>query len=194
MPNVDSCVVTETACLVFASSRCLVLIHIPGEQKKSPLRISWTALARTRLATKKIEFCRKQAARDKIQYFWVDTCCIDKANHAELSEAITSMFRWYRDAVKCYVYLSDVSTSTRDNTGQTEQAWQSTFRISRWFTRGWTLQELLAPRYVEFFSREGKLLGDKQTLEGLVHEITDIPIAALQGTPLTEFPIDQRLL
>jgi hypothetical protein len=104
------------------------------------------------------------------------------------------MFRWYRDAVKCYVYLSDVATRTRDDSGETEQAWQSAFRISRWFTRGWTLQELLAPSCVEFFSREERLLGDKKTLHELIHEITDIPIAALQGTLLARFSVNERLL
>lgn len=104
------------------------------------------------------------------------------------------MFRWYRDAVKCYVYLSDVTTYKRNHNGQIEQAWQSAFRTSRWFRRGWTLQELLAPKYVEFFSQEEKLLGDKKTLKELIHEITDIPIAALQGAPLAGFPINDRLL
>ncbi|KAH8598497.1 heterokaryon incompatibility protein-domain-containing protein [Bisporella sp. PMI_857] len=56
----------------------------------------------------KIQFCGEQAARDGLRYFWVDTCCIDKSNNNELSEAINSMFRWYREATKCYVYLSDV--------------------------------------------------------------------------------------
>src|ERR1700744_2108755 len=81
----------------------------------------------------KIQFCGEQARKDGLQYFWVDTCCIDKANHAELSEAIASMFRWYRDAGKCYVYLSDVEVHNDDNP-QTQQAWESEFRNSRWFT------------------------------------------------------------
>jgi hypothetical protein len=63
---------------------------------------------------KKIEFCGQQAARDAIKYFWVDTCCIDKSNHVELSEAINSVFRWYQTATKCYVYLSDVLASKFD--------------------------------------------------------------------------------
>jgi hypothetical protein len=141
----------------------------------------------------KLQFCENQARKDKIDYFWVDTCCINKANHGELPEAITSMFRWYRDAIKCYVYLSDVTTDKRDHNGENEQEWQSAFRNSRWFRRGWTLQELLAPKHLEFFSREEKLLGDKKTLEEIVHEITDIPIAALQGAPLAGFSVDERL-
>ena len=56
----------------------------------------------------KIRFCGKQAGKDGLQLFWVDTCCIDKSSSAELLEAINSMFRWYHNAAKCYVYLSDV--------------------------------------------------------------------------------------
>jgi hypothetical protein len=103
------------------------------------------------------------------------------------------MFRWYRNAVKCYVYLSDVPTRTRNDNGENEQAWQSAFWNSRWFIRGWTLQEHLAPRCVEFFSQDKELLGDKKTLEELIHKITDIPVTALQNTPLIGFPVNERL-
>jgi hypothetical protein len=122
----------------------------------------------------------------------VDRFCINKANHTELSEAIASMFRWYRGAAKCYVYLSDVSVRNNDN-NRTKRTWKSDFRRSRWFTRGWTLQELIAPASVEFFSREGERLGNKNTLEGQIHEITQIPIAALRGTPLSYFIVDERM-
>ncbi|KIW99858.1 uncharacterized protein Z518_10786 [Rhinocladiella mackenziei CBS 650.93] len=141
----------------------------------------------------KIQFCGQQARRDGLRYFWVDTCCIDKANYPELSESIFSMFRWYRDAAKCYVYLSDVSAGKSDKNGQTQRSWESAFRNSRWFTRGWTLQELLAPESAEFFSQEGELLGNKRILKQQIHEITGIPIAALSGAPLSEFGVDERL-
>jgi Heterokaryon incompatibility protein (HET) len=102
----------------------------------------------------KIRFCGERAATDDLEYFWVDTCCIDKDNKAELSQAIRSMFRWYRNATRCYVYLSDVSTRKRKRGDEdTQSMWEQAFRESKWFTRGWTLQELLAPRSVEFFSR-----------------------------------------
>jgi hypothetical protein len=142
----------------------------------------------------KIRFCEEQARRDGLQYFWVDTCCIDKSNNTELAEAINSMFRWYRNAAKCYVYLSDVSRSVLhaiDNFSQLP--WETAFRTSRWFTRGWTLQELIALTSVEFLSREGKRLGDKRTLERQVHEITGIAVSALQGAPLSQFRVDERL-
>ena len=104
---------------------------------------------------RKIEFCAEQAWKDGLQYFWIDTCCINKADHAELSEAINSMFRWYQTATKCYVYLSDISiTKWKVIDNVSKLSWEPTFQGSRWFTRGWTLQELLAPTSVEFFSKE----------------------------------------
>jgi hypothetical protein len=140
----------------------------------------------------KIRFCGEQARKDNLQYFWVDTCCIDKTSHTELSEAIASMFRWYRNAAKCYVYLSDVTVHTHGG-NRTKRAWESAFRKSRWFTRGWTLQELIASKSVEFFSREGERLGDKTTLERQIHETTQIPIAALRGTTLSDFSVNERM-
>jgi hypothetical protein len=151
--------------------------------------------SKSKIGYDKIRFCGQQTERDGLQYFWVDTCCIDKLNHVELQEAINSMFRWYQKAAKCYVYLSDVATAKRRaNDEHFEYIWESAFRESRWFTRGWTLQELLAPRSVEFFSREGKQLGDKRTLERTIHEITGIAIPAIRGTLLYEFGIEERLL
>jgi hypothetical protein len=142
----------------------------------------------------KIRFCAQQAHRDGLRYFWVDTCCIDKSNHVELQNAINSMFRWYQEAVKCYVYLTDVSFKKRRADYElVEFAWEPAFRESRWFTRGWTLQELLAPRNVEFFSREGNLLGDKGTLQQQIREITGIPVHALQGVSLGEFSVEERM-
>jgi hypothetical protein len=140
----------------------------------------------------KLEFCVEQARKDQLEYFWVDTCCINKANHTELSEAITSMFRWYQNAAKCYVYLSDVSTPSNSGS-QSQSEWDTKFRQSKWFTRGWTLQELLAPRSVEFFSQGQQVLGTKQTLEQIIHEITGIPQRALQRVPTSQFTVDERL-
>jgi hypothetical protein len=148
---------------------------------------------KTKAGYRKLRFCAQQAARDGLQHFWVDTCCIDKANNTELSEAINSMFRWYSKAAKCYVYLSDVLTDDHDQSNPSLQSWQPTFRNSRWFTRGWTLQELLAPSSVEFFCSKGNRLGDKRSLEQQIHEITGIAIQALQGTHLSEFSVDERM-
>jgi hypothetical protein len=143
---------------------------------------------------KKIRFCVEQAHRDDLQYSWVDTCCIDKSNNSELSEAINSMFSWYQKAAICYVYLADVSRPTSDaNDEPNQSAWQLEFCKSPWFTRGWTLQELLAPASVEFFSKEGKKLGNKTSLERQISEVTGIPAKALRGNSLHDFSISERI-
>ncbi|KAJ6275240.1 WD40-repeat-containing domain protein [Bipolaris maydis] len=142
----------------------------------------------------KIRFCGQQAQRDNLRYFWVDTCCIDKTDKAELSHAIRSMFRWYQNTSRCYVYLPDVSTGSWEfGDMSAESTWEPAFRLSRWFTRGWTLQELLAPSTVEFFSQEGTLLGDKMSLKSLINKITGIPCEAFDGAALSQFSIDERL-
>jgi hypothetical protein len=141
----------------------------------------------------KIQFCGEQARRDGLQSFWVDTCCIDKSNSTELADAINSMFRWYRDATKCYVYLSDVSRPRTDSADGSNEAWVSTFRKSEWFTRGWTLQELIAPASVDFFCKDRELLGDKVSLERHICEVTGIPASALRGSPLSNFSVAERM-
>ncbi|KAF2022778.1 NACHT-domain-containing protein [Setomelanomma holmii] len=128
---------------------------------------------------KKILFCGRQARYDGLQYFWVNTCCINKKDKAELAFAIRSMFCWYRNAAGCYAYLSDV--------------WEPAFRSSRWFTRGWTLQELLAPATVEFFSQEEESLGSKTSLQAMIREITSIPSEVLRGAPLSKCSVNERL-
>jgi tetratricopeptide (TPR) repeat protein len=140
---------------------------------------------------RKLAFCAKQAAQDKLQYFWIDTCCIDRWNNSERSKAINSMFQWYKNATRCYVFLPDVSVSTATEPVQRSD-WETSFRASAWFTRGWTLQELLAPASVEFFSCEGHGLGDKASLDQLLHDITSIPLAALRNCPLDQFSTSER--
>ncbi|KAH8669663.1 hypothetical protein BGZ60DRAFT_564114 [Tricladium varicosporioides] len=141
----------------------------------------------------KIKFCGEQAAKDGFLYFWVDTCCINKLDPTELATAINSMFRWYRNAKKCYVYLADVLIPGYKADIQVDQStWEAAFQKSKWFTRGWTLQELIAPGMVEFFSQEGMRLGDKQSLEMLIHKTTKIPIKALRGNPFSDFSIAER--
>ncbi|KAF2010129.1 HET-domain-containing protein [Aaosphaeria arxii CBS 175.79] len=135
---------------------------------------------------RKLAFCAGQAEKDDLPFFWVDTCCIDKSSSAELTEAINSMFKWYRGAAKCYAYLSDVSAA---EASRDEQA----IGKSRWFARGWTLQEFIAPKEVEFFSMECIKLGDKQSLQKILHEITNIPIDVLRGKALAEVNVDERM-
>ncbi|KAJ4345784.1 uncharacterized protein N0V89_011919 [Didymosphaeria variabile] len=143
--------------------------------------------AKDRQGYAKILFCAQQAKRDRLDYFWVDTCCIDKSSSAELQEAINSMFRWYQDAARCYVYLSDLSIDMFNLNKQS-------FQRCRWFSRTWTLQELLAPTSVEFFSWEGERIGDKRSMVKEIHRVTGIPVSALEGAPLSGFAVNERLL
>jgi tetratricopeptide (TPR) repeat protein len=149
--------------------------------------------ASTKAGYKKLEFCAEQADKDGLLYFWADTCAIDKSSSAELSTAINSMYKWYENSTKCYVFLEDVSIKDGDNQSA-ESGWESAFRASEWFTRGWTLQELIAPRDVEFFSIEGARLGDKKSLSHLIHQITGIPIDALvsPGKAMADFKVEDR--
>jgi len=141
----------------------------------------------------KIQFCGQQAERDGLQYFWVDTCCIDKSSSTELQEAINSMFRWYQNAKRCYVYLSDVISDFPNSNDECLERWKPAFEKSRWFTRGWTLQELIAPESVDFFSKYWAYIGNKKSLEQTIHDITGIPVEALRRRPLSEFRIEERL-
>ncbi|KAH8602820.1 heterokaryon incompatibility protein-domain-containing protein [Bisporella sp. PMI_857] len=105
-------------------------------------------LCETKAGWLKIINCCRLALTQGLQYVWVDTCCIDKSSSSELSEAINSMFNYYRTAQICCVYLADVHT----NAISQRDSFDAEFSGSRWFTRGWTLQELLAPRSVWFYN------------------------------------------
>lgn len=148
--------------------------------------------AKKKKGYEKIKFCAKQAASHNLEFFWVDTCCINKADVQEFQSAINLMFRWYQNAEICFVYMVDVATDSADQSCQ-EQPWKEGFRQSRWFTRSWTLQELLSPQAMEFYSREHQLLGNKESLEGELHTITGIPISVIRGAELSQFSTEQRI-
>jgi hypothetical protein len=171
-----------------------ILSHTWVEGEEVTHRELTAGTGRDKTGFDKILFCGERAALDGLQYFWVDTCCIDKTDQVELSTAINSMFRWYQRASKCYVYLSDVSVPEEVSSAATFRiAWADAFRRSRWFTRGWTLQELVAPASIEFFSKERKRLGSKVSLEQDIHEITQISVDVLRGQSLHELSIEERM-
>jgi hypothetical protein len=136
----------------------------------------------------KIKRCCEVALSDGFKYAWIDTCCIDKTSSSELSEAINSMYRWYKTAAVCYVILSDVPSD------EDYHLQSSAFRTSRWFTRGWTLQELIAPACVVFYGIDWKEIGTKASLRDLISEITQIHIGILSGDKrLNSFSIAQKM-
>lgn len=129
----------------------------------------------------KPEQCCSVAKDNGFQYVWIDTCCIDKTSSAELSEAINSMYRWYQEAAVCYAYLAD--TQTKDEVPK-----------SRWFTRGFTLQELIAPSNLIFFNEKWEKLGGKAELRRDVSDCTGIPVSILSGEDdLEAFSLAQRM-
>lgn len=173
---------------------------------------------------RKVHYTCRQTIADGFSYTWIDTCCIDKSSSAELSEAINSMFRWYQKAKICYVYMTDVGILrevANDETG--EMQWPSAtpnfsrkadagsiqpsipmtsrgllktlqVRQSRWFTRGWTLQELIAPGLLVFYDCNWKLLGSRETLLPDIRAATGVPETALSpAIPLQEFGIAVRM-
>ncbi|KAI1622461.1 heterokaryon incompatibility protein-domain-containing protein [Exophiala viscosa] len=122
-----------------------------------------------KLGYKKLEYACRQASTDGYSHIWIDTCCIDKKSSAELSESINSMYSWYENAEQCYAYLEDVDEVTK--MGQSE-----------WFDRGWTLQELIAPKVVVFFSKSWFRLGERADLSETLSDITKIDVGVLAGT------------
>ena len=131
--------------------------------------------AKTRPGFVKIKSCCSLAQSQGFEWVWIDTCCIDKKSSAELSEAINSMFRWYAEAGECYAYLADVPERDNDN----GMDFLASFKQSRWFTRGWTLQELLAPSSVIFYDVRWDRIGCKKELLGEISEVTGIGVQYL---------------
>lgn len=122
----------------------------------------------------KIHFLWSQASKDGLKYFWIDTCCIDKKSSAELTESINSMFSWYQNAAVCYVTLADLPPNC---------VLARELHRCRWFGRGWTLQELLAPapRDVQFYDSTWTYIGSLDSLVGLISTITGIASQSIIG-------------
>lgn len=149
------------------SSEYAILSHTWSKEEVlyEDLQPDKLAAASTKAGYLKIQFLQQQASQDELPYFWIDTCCIDKRSSAELQETINSMSAYYALSRVCYVYLEDVEAGAD---------WEMQFRNSRWFTRSWTLQELLSPENVRFFDRHWKPLGHLHDLVKLVSSITRI--------------------
>lgn len=125
-----------------------------------------------------LDTCR-QACEDQIDWVWVDTCCIHKESSAELSEAINSMYYWYASAERCYTYLHDIDDFALP-TGPDEKRFQQFNGWPKWFSRGWTLQELVAPSVVHFFNRKWEFIGDKRSLASVLYKVTRVPVDILK--------------
>ncbi|KAJ2989833.1 hypothetical protein NUW58_g3269 [Xylaria curta] len=135
----------------------------------------------------KIQMTCDQAIKDHIDWVWIDTCCIDKKSSAELSEAINSMFNWYENAAVCYTYLADVTIADFDSE-------QRLFKKCRWVTRGWTLQELLAPRDMVFYDCNWDIIGTKIDLTSALSRVTGIYSSYIDTTlPFSSATVAERM-
>lgn len=150
-----------------------ILSHAWGEEEILFADVT-DCVAHSKKGFDKVIGAMHQAREDELEYIWIDTCCIDKTSSAELSEAINSMYLWYKDAVICYAYLTDIAFH--------RTRFHADITSSRWFTRGWTLQELLAPRYLKFFSQEWQYLGTKNDYSKAIYQRTKIEVEFLLGT------------
>lgn len=136
--------------------------------------------------TKIKETCRLALmVQPRIHYAWVDTCCIDKSSSAELTESINSMFKWYASSTVCFVHLADLSPDVEFKQG---------IQQCKWITRGWTLQEVIAPAHVRFYDARWKFRGMKKDLYRELADATGIPARLFQmSTKISSYPIAQRM-
>ncbi|KAL2124997.1 hypothetical protein VTJ04DRAFT_1362 [Mycothermus thermophilus] len=195
-----------------------ILSHTWGEEEVSfedYQTLSPEALS-AKKGYRKIDYCCKQAEKDGYLWAWVDTCCIDKRSSTELSEAINSMFRWYQQAAVCYAFLVDVDPyipRVVDHaafayrqyryghlTGfdlaklSYDQGHYDHLKNARWFTRGWTLQELLAPREVMFYAKNWTHIDSRSQLSRVLSEITGInKIYLRHAQPLSRASVGERM-
>ena len=147
----------------------------PGQDEPTYQQVIANTVDHDSCGWKKVEKCCAIARERGLQWAWIDTVCIDKTSSAELSEAINSMYAWYQGSVECYVLLDDIdgSPSLQARTAARQQ-FEQTFQRSRWFTRGWTLQELLAPSSVLFYDKDGYLVGSRIELAPMIARATGI--------------------
>ncbi|KIX04490.1 uncharacterized protein Z518_05360 [Rhinocladiella mackenziei CBS 650.93] len=161
-----------------------ILSHTWGEDEVSFQNMSSPDRSQKKGYSKIVQTC-DLACQNGIEYAWVDTCCINKTSSAELTESINSMFQWYQDAVVCYAFLDDLSPQVT-----VEQGLSS----CRWLTRGWTLQELLAPKSLIFFDSERNKRGTKLEYADIISKATGIPKDVILGeTPLTDCSVAQKM-
>lgn len=173
-----------------------ILSHTWGQEEVTLQDMQDLAHAVTKKGFRKIEYCCQQAKADGWNFAWVDTCCIDKTSSAELSEAINSMYRWYSDSMSCYAYLADTEARTSDafrkllvrKTSETKR------HLPRWFSRGWTLQELIAPYDLQFFTVDWVCIGSKRLLKDVISTVTGIPASVLDhSVDLYTYPVASRM-
>ena len=146
-----------------------------------------TVVGKAKAGFVKIKGCVELAASKGIPFVWIDTCCIDKTSSADLTESINSMYRWYANSNVCFAYLVDVQSTY--GVDELLRAWQN----SRWFSRGWTLQELIAPSDVEFYCNSWDSIGSRGSWARMLSDLTGIPVAVLETNDLSSASVAQKM-
>ncbi|KAK7473154.1 hypothetical protein VKT23_001254 [Stygiomarasmius scandens] len=164
-----------------------ILSHTWDQEEVTFEDIEDLGIAQRKNGWLKVEGACAYARKFKFKWIWIDSCCINKESSAELSEAINSMYQYYLDAEVCYVYLSDVWQK------EDPKDINSAFRLSKWFTRGWTLQELLAPAFAVFLDHDWVEIGTKWSLRYTISAVTSIPPRALEDGNIDRYNIAQRM-
>ncbi len=188
--------------------RYAILSHVWGENEQTfqdiqalPSKCAPGQTPRD-IASEKIRKACELAQKFSFEWIWIDTCCIDKSSSAELSEAINSMFSYYSLAGHCFAYLEDVSSGDRltpeyrfaSNTPEDIEMPEDEFKKSKWHTRGWTLQELIAPRGVYFVSKSWNVIGARWSHTPLVENATGVPVDVLKDPmQIKKYSIAQRM-
>lgn len=177
-----------------------ILSHTWGDDEvtfKDLAELSYEQLVLKKAYTKVRECCAK-ALEWGLEWVWIDTCCIDQQSSAELSEAINSMYEWYRQSAVCYAYLFDAFCIEHDflfdrNDDQEHHHRRSSFDKARWFTRGWCLQELLSPRNMQFFNKNWEYIGSKHSLKTPISMVTGIDEYGLFIPDLSVLSVAHRM-
>ncbi|CAM1509112.1 Fc.00g028510.m01.CDS01 [Cosmosporella sp. VM-42] len=186
----------ETFSLVFFDSpppRYAILSHTWGEDEVVFQDMEDIGAAQQKEGWMKIRFTCDEAKKSNLPYAWVDTCCIDKTSSTELSRAVNSMFEWYRRATCCYAYLADFKLDLENRIMSIDET-EKELRKCRWFTRGWTLQELIAAPTVVFFGYTWNVIGTKDNLQHPLAEITGIDDKVLRHmVHMYHVPVGRRM-
>jgi hypothetical protein len=173
-----------------------ILSHTWEDEEVSFQEFANLDKAKEKAGYAKIDQTCRIAKSQGLQYAWVDTCCIDKTSSAELTEAINSMFQWYRQSDVCYAYIADLPPCQQTDTVAAKLDWLSisASKSYRWFTRGWTLQELIAPQRLEFYDKDWEYRGDKKGMLAELEQYTGIDVPVLENSGLLSgMPVARKM-
>ncbi|THU79799.1 HET-domain-containing protein [Dendrothele bispora CBS 962.96] len=160
-----------------------ILSHTWGDDEVTFQDIQNLETAKRKAGWSKVRKSCEFVRQLRFEWIWIDTCCIDKSSSAELSEVLNSMYQYYGDGMVCIVYLSDVS-------------WEKNIKElkkSRWFKRGWTLQELIAPRYMVFLDKNWNKIGTRSSMRKVISEVTSIPVNVFEKGQIDGYSIAQKM-